>query len=481
MRLLTTCVGALLVVTAARGEPPAWPQFRGPNGSGVADGQKPPTEFGPDKNLRWKTPIPPGISSPVVAGGRLFLTACDGGKLYTLACDAATGKELWRRDAGAKEIEPYHKTAGSPAASTPVTDGQRVVAYFGSCGLLCYDLDGKELWRHELPCARTHIGFGSGTSPVMADGLVLLVRDLANENRVLAVDLKSGEKVWQKPRAGFQTGYSTPCVRETDAGRELVVAGSLRLVGYDVKTGAERWSYRGIPAHVCPSPVADSGLLLYAGTSDDAQNPSPSFDDLLKKADADKDGALTVKEAEKLAENEADREATKGFFDSFDTDKDGKLTRNEWDVLMKFAAQGKDVALALRPGGKGELTDKHVAWSQTKGLPSVSTPLAYRGRLYLVNGKGLVTAYDVRTGEPSFQLERIAGLGRGCYASAVAANGHVYLCAIDGKVVVLEAADKVKVVSRAELGEDISATPAIADDTLYVRTAGHLYAFAVKK
>src|SRR5262245_1488618 len=106
-------------------EPLAWPRFRGPNGSGVAEGQKPPVEFGPDKNVKWKVPVPAGISSPIVAGDNLVVTAFDDGKLYTIAYRRADGKEAWRAEAPAERIEAFHKTEGSPAASTPATDGER--------------------------------------------------------------------------------------------------------------------------------------------------------------------------------------------------------------------------------------------------------------------------------------------------------------------------------------------------------------------
>src|SRR5438477_11635730 len=148
-------VGIFAAVGLGADGPLAWPQFRGPGGSGVADGQKPPVEFGPDKNVKWKVPAPAGLSSPVVAGDKLVLTAFDGGKLYTIAYRRADGKEAWRAAAPAKKLEPYHKTEGSPAASTPATDGERVVSYFGSCGLFCYDLSGKELWKYEMPPALT--------------------------------------------------------------------------------------------------------------------------------------------------------------------------------------------------------------------------------------------------------------------------------------------------------------------------------------
>src|SRR5688500_14739075 len=140
--IAVAAVVAFASVTLGAGEPLAWPRFRGPGGSGVADGQKPPVEIGPEKSVKWKAPAPGGLSSPVVAGDKLVITAFDDGKLYTIAYNRATGAEAWRADAKAEQIEKFHKTEGSPAASTPATDGQRIVSYFGSCGLICYDLKG---------------------------------------------------------------------------------------------------------------------------------------------------------------------------------------------------------------------------------------------------------------------------------------------------------------------------------------------------
>src|SRR5687767_4348336 len=117
--------GICMSQALAADKPLAWPQFRGPNGSGVAEGQKPPVELGPDKNVKWKVPVPSGLSSPIVAGDKIVMTAFDGGKLYTIAFNLADGQEAWRKEAAAKTIEAYFKPEGSPAASTPATDGQR--------------------------------------------------------------------------------------------------------------------------------------------------------------------------------------------------------------------------------------------------------------------------------------------------------------------------------------------------------------------
>src|SRR4051794_38809657 len=163
-----------------------WPQFRGPGGSGVAEEQKPPVEFGPDKNVKWKVKAPGGWSSPIVAGDKLVITAFDDGKLFTVAYDRVSGNEVWRTQAPAEKIERYQKTESSPATSTPATDGRRIVSYFGSCGLFCYDLEGKELWKYPLPTAVMKQNFGTGVSPIIVDGLVILVRDVTGASKISA-------------------------------------------------------------------------------------------------------------------------------------------------------------------------------------------------------------------------------------------------------------------------------------------------------
>jgi outer membrane protein assembly factor BamB len=469
---------ALFAGVGLGGDKPAWPQFRGPNGSGVADEQKPPVEFGPAKNVKWKVPIPSGLSSPIVVGDKLVLTAFDGGKLYTIAYNRADGSEAWRKDAGAKTIEPYFKAEGSPAAPTPATDGERIVSYFGSCGLICYDLAGKELWRFDMPIEPSAGDFGTGTSPVIADGLVVVVRDEMKDARVVAVEAATGSKKWEKKRQS-PSSYGTPVVWDTPEGKQVVAAGHGRMIAYDLKTGDEKWSVFGMPAGCCTSPVAADGHLFFAGWSpggpDDKETQMPKFEDLLKGVDADKDGAFSKAEAEKTE--------MKDFFSSLDANKDGKITKAEWDAVLKFMADGKNSAFAVKPGGSGDVTKSHVLWTKTKGLPYIASAIVYRGQVVTVKDGGLVSAFDAKTGKEVYLQEREAAGGR-YYASPVAANGYIYFVTLDdGTFTVLKAgADKAEVVAKnPKLGEKVAATPAIADDTLYVRTDKHLYAFAAKK
>jgi outer membrane protein assembly factor BamB len=473
--LLAGTVLGLFAAGAVAGDAPlVWPQFRGPGGSAVADGQKPPVEIGPDKNVKWKIAVPPGSSSPIVVGDKLVLTALDGGKLYTIAYNRADGKEAWRAQAPATTIEEFHKTEGSPAASTPATDGKRIVSYFGSCGLVCYDLAGKELWRFELPVASVFGRFGSGVSPILVDGTVILVRDESKDPRIYAVDAASGSLRWDKKRQSV-TSWCTPVVWDTPRGKQIVSAGFVKMTGYDLKSGDELWNVAGIPAGCCASPVAADGMLLFAGYSpggeDDKDFKMPSFDDLLKQAGAEKLGYITRESAEKTM--------LKGFFDAQDTNRDGKLTREEWDANLKLFSSGKNSAFALKPGEKGDVT---VVWKKKKGLPYVPSALFYRGQYVMVKDGGLVTAYDGKTGNEIYVQQRAVAPGR-YYASPVAANGHIYFTSLDdGTVTVLKAGTaKVEVVANnPPLGERVAATPAVADDTIYIRTAGHLYAFAAK-
>lgn len=476
VKLLVALVSLTLLAAVGRGADDAlvWPRFRGPNGSGVAEGQKPPVEFGPEKNVKWKVPVPPGISSPIVAGDEIVITGFDDGNLFTIAYRRADGGEAWRAEAPAKSIEAYHKLEGSPAASTPATDGQRVVSYFGSCGLFCYNLTGKELWRFELPTAATAGDFGSGVSPIVADGRVVLVRDEMKNSRILAIDAVTGKPQWEQKRLS-PVSWCTPVVWHTAAGAQVVSAGHGRMIGYDLASGDERWSMTGMPSGCCASPVVGQGKLFFAGSSSGAEEGKqamPSFDSLLKNFDKNQDGAISRSEGE---------QGFQGFFDNQDTNKDGSITRDEYETIVKFWSEGTDSAFAMKSGGAGDVTASNVLWKRTKGLPYVASAILYGGQYVMVKDGGIVVACDAETGDTAYQA-RVAASGR-YYASPVAADGRIYFTSLEGSVTVLKAgSDKPVVVAKnPELGERCAATPAIADDTIYFRTATHLYAFAETK
>jgi outer membrane protein assembly factor BamB len=479
MKTSIVIVAAGWLVSISLGAEPqlAWPRFLGPNGSGVADDQRPPVKLGPETNVKWKVMVPSGLSSPIVAGDNLVLTAFENGKLYTIAYGRSDGKETWRREAPAKRIEGYLKGEGSPANSTPVTDGQKIISYFGSCGLVCYDLGGNEIWRFPMPTAVTWADFGSGVSPILADGLVILVRDELKGSRIVALNGADGSLRWERARQST-IAYCTPVLWETPAGKQVVVAGHGRMIGYDLKTGQETWFVPGMPTGPCASPMVSAGTLFFAGYApggpEDKENQLPPFDTLLKQADTDKDGALSKAEAQKTF--------LKDSFDSLDFNKDGKITRDEWDKLVELINSGVNSAFALSPGGTGDVSGSHMIWKKTKGLPYVPSAIVYRGQMVMIKDGGLVSAYNAKTGREIYIQERVAAPGR-YYASPVAANGHVYFTSLDdGTMTVLTAGTaKPEVVAKnPKLGERVAATPAIADNTLYLRTATKLYAFAEK-
>jgi outer membrane protein assembly factor BamB len=251
------------------------------------------------------------------------------------------------------------------------------------------------------------------------------------------------------------------------------------MIGYDLKTGAEKWFLPGMPSGPCPSPVAADGSLFFAGWSpggaDDKSFQLPPFDAVLKQAGAEKDGTLSREKAQKTF--------AKDMFDAVDVNQDGVVTRDEWDGVIKFIAEGKNSAFALRPGGAGDVSQSSVLWSKTRGLPYIPSAIAVGGQYVMVKDGGLVTAYDARTGTEVYVQERVVAPGR-YYASPVAANGNIYFTSLDdGAVTVLKAGTaRPQVLARNPgLGERVAATPAIADNALYVRGEKHLYAFGDKK
>jgi outer membrane protein assembly factor BamB len=447
-----------------------WPQFRGPNCSGVSETAHPPTTFGPGTNQLWKTTIPGGMSCPVVWDDHIFLTTFDGSALEVHGYARKDGRPLWKRPVPVAQLEEFHSTEGSPAASTCATDGQRVVSYFGSFGLICHDFEGRELWRYPLPRAETAGGFGTGSSPTLAHGLVVLNRDMQKDCSILAVDLKTGKRAWETPRPDAQQSYSSTMVWKHDGVEEIVMSGSLKLKAYDRKTGAERWSLGGMPSFTCTTPVAGDGLLFFAGWAPGkGDSPMPTFAQTAANFDKNKDNAITPDEVKGTP--------MESFFRAQDVNGDGKLTAEDSEMMKAMTAKGENVLVAVRPGGKGELSETAIAWKQTRGLPYVPSPLYYRGHVYTVKDGGMVSCYDAKTGKIAYQQERVNAIGN-YYASPVAADGRIIVASLDGKVTLFAAGgDAPKILHQVDFKERIAATPALVENNIYVRTPTTLYAF----
>jgi outer membrane protein assembly factor BamB len=465
--ILLTCLAFSTPIHGAH-----WPQFRGPNGSGISDGAEPPVHFGATSNLLWKTQLPAGHSSPCIWSNRIVLTGYDGRKLETLCVDRITGTLLWREPVPAPRIEPVHRIS-SPAASTPATDGERVVAYFGSFGLIAYDLNGREQWRVPLP--PPVVEFGTGTSPLIVDDRVIVVCDQDEGSYLLALDKRTGRQLWRTPRPEFRRSFSTPFLWQHDGVDELIVPGSIWLTAYNPKDGTERWRYSGTSRVANSTPVAGDGLLFYAswniGGDDGDRISMPAFAEYAREHDANKDEAFTREEIP--AGPVRDR------FSQIDLNKDGRATPSEWQNMAEMFQKAENAVLALRPGGRNDITKTHVAWKTTRSLPYVSSPLYHRGRLYTVKNGGLFSCYDAKTGKVFYQDERLGAAGD-YYSSAVAAGDKIFLGSQKGVLLVIKAGDILEVLSRNDLGEQIFATPAIVEGTLYVRTANALHAFRAR-
>ena len=424
--LLATTVLSNMIVSAQNRGKVWWPQFRGPNSAGLGEGT-PPVHFGPAQNVRWKTAVRPGLSSPIVWEGRIFLTEFDkaGKQLSTLCIDRRTGKILWRKTVSPNQIEEVHEIS-SPAGSTPVTDGERVYVYFGSYGLIAYDFDGNQKWERQLPLPENP--YGAVASPILV-GDLLVVNHQGKEAYLLALNRRDGQTVWKTDRSHFQYGWSTPVYWRHDGIDEIVVLGgdfspNQRLMAYNLKDGAERWWVGGLPPCGKSTPVIGGGMLFFAAP------------DIILETAAEK------RNPERAAQIYANNQAR---------------------------------VMAVRPGSKGELTQSEIAWSEKKGVPGVPSPLYYNGRLYTIQNGGIVYSRVANTGELVY-TGRVGAPGY-YYSSPVAADGRIYISSEEGVVVVLDAGAEFKILATNRLDGAILATPALVDENIYVRTENQLYAF----
>jgi outer membrane protein assembly factor BamB len=461
----------LLTTAAIAGAatPPNWPQFRGANGAGVARDARPPVKIGPTESALWRVAVPWSPSSPAVWGDRIFLTTFNEEQLEIRCHDASDGRVRWSRQIKPESVEEHHRSDGSPAASTPATDGRRVVSYFGSFGLICHDLDGKELWRHPMPLAESGGRFGSGTSPIIVGRHVVLNRDQHQYSSLLAVDLETGRTLWETPRPDAAGSFGSPALWRNDGEDQVVLAATARLKGYALQTGAERWVVDGVTGMVCTTPVVGEGMLYFAAWSPgQADSPRQPWEEFLKRWDKNGDRVVDLEE---IDVNRRD------YMRGMDRTRDGKFTIEDWELLKAGDARADNLLLAVKPGGRGNISETHVAWQYRRALPYVPSPLLYEDRIYFVKDGGLMSSLDAKTGEPFYAQERLGANGN-YYASPVAADGRIYVASLPGKFTVLKAGGtKPEILHQADFGTRILATPALVGERLYLRTATDLWAF----
>jgi outer membrane protein assembly factor BamB len=459
----------IILSCAAAASASDWPRFRGPNGTGVSADVGLPAEIGRDRNVLWSVALPRGNSSPIVAGGRVFLTAYEGDERVTLCFDAATGRPGWRRSVTRARAETFHPLNG-PATPTPTTDGRSVFVFFPEVGLLAYTRDGEELWRRPLgPFASVQ---GLASSPIVVDGRIVLLVDTPEEAYLATFDAATGKTVWKIPRqTGVLGSYTTPTTwAPASEATQLVVAGARELTAYDSATGARLWWAPGVASYPAAPPFVAGDSVF---TVEPAGGVSwPPFAEPLKLFDANKDGRIEVEEA---ASDPIWARSLKGIDENVGN-RDGIVTPEEYAKADGGADDGGLVR--TRVGGRGDVRRTHVVWRHDKGMPFLSGALLYEGVLSVVRS-AVVSAFDPETGKLLAQ-QRVRNALGDYYASPVAGDGKIYVASLDGKLSVLRSGAGGSVLSTSDLGEQIVATPAIAEGRLFVRTETTLYAFGLK-
>lgn len=432
MRLLTLAafaVASLMLVHAAA-DPTAekyWPQWRGPYASGVSKTANPPVEWSETKNVRWKVEIPGrGSASPIVWGDRVFvLSAVPAGldaaaahqprggirpaathRFVVIAIDRRTGKTIWERTA--REAAPHegsHPDNGTYAASSAMTDGKHVYAFFDSEGLYAYDMDGKLLWEKDLGDKKMRNEFGEGCTPVLSGDRIVIVWDHQGPSFVVALDKLTGKELWRADRQEIDS-WATPLVVEHGGRAQVVTIGMNKLRSYDLETGQIVWEGPGLTMNPIPSPVSSDGMVF----------------------------------------------ATSGF-------------------------RGNSLKAIRLADARGDIsTTNAVAWSLDHDTPYVPSPLLYDGVLYLLKtNSGLLSAYDAKAGTPLYQVRRLDGVPN-VFASPVGAAGRVYIPGREGATVVLRHGPSFEVLAKNTLEDGFDASPALADDEIYLRGYKYLYA-----
>lgn len=496
-----SALSALAAQPKVEGAP--WNQFRGPGGSGVAESCSPPVAIDSAK-ATWDIAIPPGHSSPVLAGKLIVVTAVDGDTLVTLAINKKTGQPAWRKEAPQSPIEKVHRT-GSPAASTPCADDERIYVYFGSYGLICYDLQGGERWKKPIPTPSSM--YGMSTSPILHGDQVILVLDndanvqgsKLSASKIIALNKTNGELMWETQRPFHRSGWSTPTIWKHKEGVELVVLGNGRLCGYDAATGNEKWFVNGFSRETIAVPIVGDGRIfasasMLGGMADDQPDPLP-FWDAVMRFDANKDGKLTREEMTEhfayplrpdlpvthpgfglpLPSDAVQRsKRLDGVFAATDKNKDGFWTKEEFLSSISFN-RGKPNLISVRPGGQGDVTESHIAWSLHRGIPEIPCPIYHRDRIHLVRDGGVLRTIAAESGKTIYESR--LGAGGHYRASPVIANNHLYMISEEGVVSVVKTGDEFTLVHQHALKDSVAATPAIDASTIYIRTKARLFAF----
>jgi outer membrane protein assembly factor BamB len=464
-------VAAFVLPLTAAAPPDEWKRFRGPNGSGLSEAVRVPTEFGPDKNLVWRLPLPQGHSSPILYGNRIYLTGMRADEtLVTLAIDRLTGTVLWERVAPKVKTKVVDKR-NNPASPSPAVEENGVYVFFPDYGMVAYDGAGKELWA--MPLGPFNNIYGMGASPVIVGDHIILACDQSLGSYIMAVHKRTGRIAWKVDRPEAKSGHSTPILwRGPDGRDQVLLPGSFLLTSYDAATGKKLWWVGGLSFEMKSTPVISGDTIYVNGYGAPVNDPGnkvsvPMADEVWKTADKDGNGVISQAEFPKF---------TPAFwFVVADLDTDGSLTKDEW-AYYRAALDSENGMLAIRLGGSGDMTDSAIRWKYQRSVPQLPSPLVYRGVLYMVNDNGIVTTLNPETGEVIKQ-GRLTGAPGAVFASPVAADGHIFFSTEAGAIVAVSPGGDLAVKQVNALNEEVYATPAFADGRIYVRTTQALYAF----
>ncbi|MEM1248446.1 MAG: PQQ-binding-like beta-propeller repeat protein [Acidobacteriota bacterium] len=420
-----------------------WPAFRGVDALNVAsDDERLPLSWSTTENVVWSADIPGlGWSSPIVWGDRVFVTTVwsegeeeepkkglyFGGNRMTpskdehhwmvYALDRATGETLWEREVHAGAPDRNRHLKNTYASETPVTDGERIYAYFGNQGIYALTMEGEPVWSLQIEPSPTRFGWGTAASPVLHDGRLFVVNDNEEQSYFQALDAATGEEFW-RVRRDEGSNWATPFVWQNEMRTEIITPGTDQVRSYDLD-GKLLWHLEGMSSIAIPQPFAAHGLLF----------------------------------------------VTSGYIG----DRDRPV------YAIRPGAEG-DISLA-----KGETQNEHIVWFEPQAGPYNPTPLVYGDTYYTLLDRGFFTAHDARTGAEIYGKQRIARGAGAFTASPWAYNGKIFALSEDGDTFVIEPGPSFEVVGTNSLDEMTMASPAIADGSLYVRTRTKLYRLSASR
>ena len=463
-RAVVFCVCAGFVLTAVGADKVShWPSFRGQENRGVADGYPVRSSWQADASAEkvgvlWSTPVPGlGHSSPIVWGDKLFLATAistdgkaplkigrggrpeaaddNGEQSWVVLCyDRLTGRELWRKTAHRGRPRATRHAKATHANTSLITDGKNLVAFFGSEGLYCYDLDGELQWSRDLGViniSKYGIGWGYASSPAIHKDRIALVCDDPENPFLVVLRLSDGEEVWRESRAGIcERSWGAPFIHQSPERTQVVINGWPWIVSYDLNTGKEFWRIRGGGDNPVPTPFEANGWI-YITNAHGAMSP-------IYVVRPDASGDISPAE-EPPAEEPAEKEPAE-----------------------------------KEPAANEPAANNAIVWSRSRGGSYMSSPIVYRGYLYLGNSNGVIRCLDAKTGETIY--EKRLGPGAAILSSLVAADGKVFCASENGTVYVLAAGPEFNVLARNKMGNACFATPAISQGVLYFRTTENLVA-----